>query len=66
MNKCVTCRWSFAACEYGESESGEFNLRPILKCWPRDDRTKEQLSLKPCDAYEQEPPIKNQSTEREE
>jgi len=55
MNKCVTCRWSFAACDYGDGDAGEFSLRPTLMCWPEGERSREQLAMKPCEFYEQEP-----------
>jgi hypothetical protein len=52
MKHCFLCRWSFGATEYADGEVP--SLRPILKCWPGGDRTKEQMAKETCKFYDPE------------
>lgn len=62
MNKCVTCRFSYAEVQYGDGESGEFSLRPVLMCNVTNER-----AVKPCNLWEPEPenPAEGDKLERE-
>lgn len=46
MKTCRSCRWTFPVFDH--------EYRPVLMCWPNNDRQQERIAAKLCEAHERE------------